>query len=552
MILTLTQHEAWSDLRSGTILTVSEELRNSVSDYNPAVGQWWINVRANDGTNGTFITPSRFRTNNNNWQLRILDGAGRVVFGPAGEGVNPVSGVSSVEVFKLEEDPSKAITPQATYADGQSSSFGAPNVWNGGANMQDFSSLRSVVPYFPLASVRINEVLTHTDAPEEDWIELYNMTDEPVDIGGWYLTDDERNLTMFAIPGGTIIPASGFITINEAELNFALSASRGDEVYLSEADAAGMMTGGRDYISFGPAPNGVSFGRSPDGTGMLYPMIESTRQAPNAEPLVGPVVISEIMYQPTDTANAESTTNLEFIELANTLDEPVDLFTHFAGAGETHPWRIAEAVVFEFALGQQIPACSTLLVVGFDPTVDVSTAEEFRIAYELSADTLMVGPFVGRLNNLGEVVQLQEPDTPQGPDNPDAGLVPYVLVDEVPYLNRPPWPSAPAGNGPSLERVDLDAVGDVADNWGASIVALGTPGAGNSIMLTGSCIPANDGSGSTDNGGPEVPQNGSQNPLCGAMGMTSLMFMTGLLGAVRMTRRNPRFPGSPGSKACDD
>ncbi|MHC4091420.1 MAG: hypothetical protein ACYSVY_14290, partial [Planctomycetota bacterium] len=46
---------------------------------------------------------------------------------------------------KLEEDPSASITPLSNYQDGQSSTFGSPNIWQGGAQTQDFSELRSVV-----------------------------------------------------------------------------------------------------------------------------------------------------------------------------------------------------------------------------------------------------------------------------------------------------------------------------------------------------------------------------------------------------------------------
>ena len=36
----------------------------------------------------------------------------------------------------------------------------------------------------------INEILTHTDLPEVDWIELFNPTPFDVDLDGWFLSDD--------------------------------------------------------------------------------------------------------------------------------------------------------------------------------------------------------------------------------------------------------------------------------------------------------------------------------------------------------------------------
>ena len=44
--LTLTADPLWSDLRAGTIITVAQDVPNRVS-YNPAAGDWWINVQAN-------------------------------------------------------------------------------------------------------------------------------------------------------------------------------------------------------------------------------------------------------------------------------------------------------------------------------------------------------------------------------------------------------------------------------------------------------------------------------------------------------------------------
>lgn len=140
--LDLTDHVIWSNLRSGTIITVSEDVPSDIS-YNPAGGDWWINVQANDDADGLYIEASSFPVSNNNWQLQIRNAAGTVVFGPAGEGVSPVSGVGGTEVFRLEADPGTSITPRSDdYDDGADfSTFGAPNRWGA----QDLSDLRTVV-----------------------------------------------------------------------------------------------------------------------------------------------------------------------------------------------------------------------------------------------------------------------------------------------------------------------------------------------------------------------------------------------------------------------
>ena len=124
---------------------MAEDLADDPS-YDPLAGDWWIHVQASNTASGLFITASNFSVSNDDTQITILDAAAAALFGPAGEGVLPVSGINNREVWKLEADPSDSITPTTGYNDGSSSSFGSPNRWSGGAFVQDFSALRSVVP----------------------------------------------------------------------------------------------------------------------------------------------------------------------------------------------------------------------------------------------------------------------------------------------------------------------------------------------------------------------------------------------------------------------
>jgi len=141
--LTLSQNSLLADLRAGTIITVSEVLPDDAG-FDQLTGDWWINFQAAAGAGGQFITPADFSVSHQSWQLTIKDALGQVVFGPAGEGVKPVSGVGNDEVFKLEEDPAPYITPFAAYNDGTSSTFGAPNVFAAGTLQQDFGPLREI------------------------------------------------------------------------------------------------------------------------------------------------------------------------------------------------------------------------------------------------------------------------------------------------------------------------------------------------------------------------------------------------------------------------
>jgi hypothetical protein len=56
-------------------------------------------------------------------------------------------------------------------------------------------------------AVVINEVMAHSNAGP-DWIELHNTTNDTINIGGWYLSDDNRdepNLMKYRIANGTMV-----------------------------------------------------------------------------------------------------------------------------------------------------------------------------------------------------------------------------------------------------------------------------------------------------------------------------------------------------------
>jgi len=146
--LEFTNADIWSDLRSGSIITFAEDVPDDFS-YDPAAGDWWINVQVNGDGDGTYITATNIRITKEKTRFEIKNAAGVNVFGPAGEGVSPASGVGGSEVWKLEGDPSAAITPGSDlYTDGSSSSFGSPNPFGdgaGGDTVQNFAALRSVV-----------------------------------------------------------------------------------------------------------------------------------------------------------------------------------------------------------------------------------------------------------------------------------------------------------------------------------------------------------------------------------------------------------------------
>lgn len=169
--ITLSDSSAWSNLRRGTLITIIETedaggqlaagTTSTDGAYDPGNGDWHFNVSSTQeqglGVAGLLSTTTNdgvageFSVGNDNWRLTINDAAGDIVSGPTGEGSPDFGGINSREVGKLEglEDGTLsewlAITGNSEfYNDGTSSTFGSANTWSGGANSQNFSSLRAI------------------------------------------------------------------------------------------------------------------------------------------------------------------------------------------------------------------------------------------------------------------------------------------------------------------------------------------------------------------------------------------------------------------------
>jgi len=95
-----------------------------------------------------------------------------------------------------------------------------------------------------------------------DWIELYNTTDQEIDLSGYYLSDDSANLNMWPFQSGTIIPAAGFILVyadgtgNGLHTNFKL-AKEGELLLLINPEMVIL-----DSIRYPFQLSDISFGRS--------------------------------------------------------------------------------------------------------------------------------------------------------------------------------------------------------------------------------------------------------------------------------------------------
>jgi hypothetical protein len=172
------------------------------------------------------------------------------------------------------------------------------------------------------------------------------------------------------------------------------------------------------------------------------PLIDATFTLPG----VFPVRITELNYHPADHAGILDPDELEFIELLNTGMQSVDLAGVQIAQFATNPYVFGSGI--ELDPGERI-------VVAKNPTV-------FQSVYGMGITLAPNGYGTSNLSNGGERVVL-------------LGPLGETLQDFT-YDDFAPWPTAPDGNGSSLEIVD--PLGDPSDptNWRASYYADGSPG----------------------------------------------------------------------------
>ena len=322
--------------------------------------------------------------------------------------------------------------------------------------------------------ILVNEVLTHTDPPLTDAIELYNPNNVVVNIGGWFLTDDFNQPKQFRIPDGATIAANGYLVFyasNSFGVVFNLS-SHGEEVYLFSGDAITNLTGYVHGFDFGAQANGVTFGRYINSVGEEHFPAQATPSLgfANTGPKVGPIVISAINFHPPDVLSVFSNNEIdEFIELENitAVDQPL-----FDPDFPTNTWHLRDGIDYTFPTNVILPPSGHVLVVPFNPA-DPVAADKFRVDNTIAPTMPLFGPFDGHLDNSGDSIELARPDVPEPTNSPNANAVYYILVDKVSYSDQPPWPTLLTGA--FLHRFSRTGYGNDPTNWAVSVVITGHP-----------------------------------------------------------------------------
>ncbi len=282
--------------------------------------------------------------------------------------------------------------------------------------------------------VLINEGM-FTDG--DRWIELYNRTDANIDVSGYYLTDDPRDLTKAELPAGSNITPGGYLSFTDLELGLDFSILEiGDRVFVALVADSGEKV--LDAYNFEPEFVGFSEARVPDGDSEFEGAADPTRDAANSMTVNQDIVINEIMYHPLGDTDSK-----EYIELYNRSDQAVDMTG----------WELTRGVDFVFPDGLVLGS-DEYLVVARDP-------ELIEAIYSLPAGSVF-GPAqdpeslddFGVLRDRGERVSLKD----------EMGRT----VDTVRYWDGGLWPRWADGLGSSMELIDPTQDNRYAQAWDAS------------------------------------------------------------------------------------
>lgn len=310
--------------------------------------------------------------------------------------------------------------------------------------------------------VFINEIMPHTDPPLEDAIELYNPNGFPVDISGWYLTDARDTPNKFRIPQETVIQPDGYLVFYSKDFNnpalpnpFNLSEN-GEEVYLFSTGS--LLTSGYVHgFSYNAIENAATFGRYVNSAGeeRFTSLQQATLGAPNSPPLLGEVIITEIMY------NAQNGRD-EYIEIKNISNATVPLFD------PKHPVNTWKIKGFDFTFPVNVALKSGEIVIVSSDTISV---EDFRAYYNVPAEVRIFNTALGGLRNSGDTITLLKPLEPN--TEITEVRVPYMAVENVAYQDGKLWPKEADGKGMALIRKNYNQFSDDPNNW---IAGLPSPG----------------------------------------------------------------------------
>ncbi|RYD22396.1 MAG: choice-of-anchor D domain-containing protein, partial [Verrucomicrobiaceae bacterium] len=258
--LLLTSHADWQAVLPGTILTFIEkntaqgglDTGIKIRDNSTTTGDLWTNIWIGDPT---YLLPpsgpiagyvvsggvvSGIDIGNDNTLFQVKNSLGQIVYGPAGEGVAPLSGLNSKEVLKLKAHPTVLVSPTDTatattrgYDDGGSgSTFGSPNTWTEGT-----ATITQLFNTIPPAEILIEQPVG-SEVADGSSLSFGSVTTGKykslvftirntglADLTGLTITKDGNNASDFIITANPLAPVAGPDGVTSFTVRFAPTAS---------------------------------------------------------------------------------------------------------------------------------------------------------------------------------------------------------------------------------------------------------------------------------------------------------------------------------------
>lgn len=141
----------------------------------------------------------------------------------------------------------------------------------------------------------LNEIYSRGTPGDEDWIEVHNLSSDPIDLSGYKVYDNggqSGSKPKKAFPAGTTIPGNGFIFIRTEgsgdASDFGIS-SNGEWIWLDGPEGNVV-----DSVLVAAMAVDQSYGRLPDGTGQWQLLATLTPGAPNSNATPNHIWMNEI------------------------------------------------------------------------------------------------------------------------------------------------------------------------------------------------------------------------------------------------------------------
>ncbi|MGW8481820.1 lamin tail domain-containing protein [Microbacterium sp. NPDC055903] len=305
----------------------------------------------------------------------------------------------------------------------------------------------------------INEIV-YDDAQTglADQVELYNAGTEPVDLAGWYISDEKRD-TFGEAPDQTLEPGEFLVLVKDVDFDFGLG--KGDEVVLFDPSGTEIDA----YAYENTAPIAV-WARCPDGTGDWAHATAATPGAANdcsVEPVDGAILINEVDSQPAD-----------WVEFYNPGDADLDISGYeIRDNSDDHRWQFADGTSIgagEFlVVDQNTVGVSDGVEAIFSAPIGIGSADRIRL---FDADGLLIDdtlPWEGHAAIDGDFAAATLARCPDGvgafvlatptPGASNTCVIPDVVINEI------------ESNGDTTDWVEVVNVGDtVVDVSGWSVM----------------------------------------------------------------------------------